>query len=337
MRRATPRNKPGKPLARRATRVRRWRPATRPTYNARHSVYVLTQGDLRCYGLYGCFAGLGCSSGWPRAAESGRRAGASGSGRPADDEHRGGGAQGFSGEKSAGLATGRSRSAGRWWFACNWPRPSDADGSAAGERVLPGGEHPAAGRCQSPRRFRLEPVAEPDAARTGCSSRPSATNRSALWESQKPVLVYNHGVITNEALPVKDDAPQPGLLRASALRAARRGAHRELPQGPLPSPRDLLGLAARPDRRQGIRPVDVQGHPAEVRPLARPRRPGPEAAVLGVENGWFVGDKKVMIERVWLRAYQRPGRTPGAGRLVWFSRRRSRSPCGRAGTRATAA
>ena len=27
---------------------------------------------------------------------------------------------------------------------------------------------------------------------------------------------------------------------------------------------------------------------------------GPLAAVLGVENGWFVGDKKVMIERVWV-------------------------------------
>ena len=26
------------------------------------------------------------------------------------------------------------------------------------------------------------------------------------------------------------------------------------------------------------------------------------AAVLGVENGWFVGDKKVMTERVWLRS-----------------------------------
>lgn len=30
---------------------------------------------------------------------------------------------------------------------------------------------------------------------------------------------------------------------------------------------------------------------------------GPVAAILGVENGWFVGDRQVATERVWLRAY----------------------------------
>jgi hypothetical protein len=34
------------------------------------------------------------------------------------------------------------------------------------------------------------------------------------------------------------------------------------------------------------------------------RQIGPVAAVLAVENGWFVGDQKVMIERVWLRVYR---------------------------------
>lgn len=34
------------------------------------------------------------------------------------------------------------------------------------------------------------------------------------------------------------------------------------------------------------------------------RQTGPVAAVLAVENGWFVGEKKVMIERVWLRVYR---------------------------------
>ena len=33
------------------------------------------------------------------------------------------------------------------------------------------------------------------------------------------------------------------------------------------------------------------------------RQSGPVAAILAVENGWFVGAKKVMIERVWLRTY----------------------------------
>ncbi|GAG17536.1 unnamed protein product, partial [marine sediment metagenome] len=37
------------------------------------------------------------------------------------------------------------------------------------------------------------------------------------------------------------------------------------------------------------------------------RQTGPVAAILGVENGWFVGEKKVMIERVWLRVFASDG------------------------------
>ena len=34
------------------------------------------------------------------------------------------------------------------------------------------------------------------------------------------------------------------------------------------------------------------------------RDAGPVAAVIGVENGWFVGDRQVLTERVWIRAYR---------------------------------
>ena len=34
------------------------------------------------------------------------------------------------------------------------------------------------------------------------------------------------------------------------------------------------------------------------------REAGPVAAVMGVENGWFVGDKQVATERVWVRTYR---------------------------------
>jgi hypothetical protein len=34
------------------------------------------------------------------------------------------------------------------------------------------------------------------------------------------------------------------------------------------------------------------------------RQTGPVAAVLAVENGWFVGQRKVMIERVWMRVFR---------------------------------
>ena len=53
-------------------------------------------------------------------------------------------------------------------------------------------------------------------------------------------------------------------------------------------------------------------HDRFVRWIAR--EAGPAAAVLGVENGWFVGEKKVMIERVWMRVYQ----AAGDGRAIDF-------------------
>lgn len=34
------------------------------------------------------------------------------------------------------------------------------------------------------------------------------------------------------------------------------------------------------------------------------RETGPVAAVLAVENGWFVGDEQVMTERIWIRVYR---------------------------------
>ena len=34
------------------------------------------------------------------------------------------------------------------------------------------------------------------------------------------------------------------------------------------------------------------------------KQAGPVAATLAVENGWYVGDEKVMIERVWIRAFR---------------------------------
>ncbi len=45
------------------------------------------------------------------------------------------------------------------------------------------------------------------------------------------------------------------------------------------------------------------GHLAEVRTLAGPAAEA-DQAVLGVQNGWYVGDKKVVDERVWLRVHR---------------------------------
>ena len=54
------------------------------------------------------------------------------------------------------------------------------------------------------------------------------------------------------------------------------------------------------------------------------REAGPVAAVIGVENGWFVGDRKVMTERVWIA---RTGRATGSGRWIWRSTSSRWCPC----------
>ncbi len=43
--------------------------------------------------------------------------------------------------------------------------------------------------------------------------------------------------------------------------------------------------------------------PPEVHAVAV-RETGPVAAVLAVENGWYVGEELVMVERIWMRAFR---------------------------------
>jgi hypothetical protein len=52
-------------------------------------------------------------------------------------------------------------------------------------------------------------------------------------------------------------------------------------------------------------------HDRFVRWLAR--KTGPGGALLGVENGWFVGERKVMVEKVWIRAACRTSKESPAG------------------------
>lgn len=130
-----------------------------------------------------------------------------------------------------------------------------------------------------------------------------------LWEDDKPVFVYNHGVITNDKVPTTDSRRS----RACYVHPLW-GLNGEVLTDDFPKdhyhhhgvfwtwPHVAIGdqqydLWA---DRGGLRQQFVRWLHQEA---------GPMTAVLGVENGWFVGDRKVMIERVRLQAYKSDGKS----------------------------
>ncbi|MCU0962431.1 MAG: PmoA family protein [Pirellulaceae bacterium] len=123
-----------------------------------------------------------------------------------------------------------------------------------------------------------------------------------LREGAQRVWAYNHGVITREDLPPQDHRhsracylhPLYGLsgeILTDDFPADHYHHHgvfwtwpHVLVEG---QPHDLW---AGPTMRQQF-----------IRWLAR--EAGPVAAVLGVENGWYVGDELVLVERIWMRTF----------------------------------
>jgi hypothetical protein len=120
-----------------------------------------------------------------------------------------------------------------------------------------------------------------------------------LFDGDQPVFVYNHGVITNEKVPKSDSRRN----RACYIHPVW-GLSGEILTDDFP--RDHYhhhGIFwAWPHVGIGESQYDLwmykDIHQRFVRWLAR--ESGPVVAVLGVENGWFVGEKQVMIERVWM-------------------------------------
>jgi hypothetical protein len=129
-----------------------------------------------------------------------------------------------------------------------------------------------------------------------------------LTDGDAPVLVYNHGLITSERVPEKDRRRS----RACYVHPLW-GLNGEVLTDDFPKDHyhhhgifwtwPHIGI----DGKEYNLWDGDNIHDKFVRWIAR--EVGPVAAVLAVENGWFVGDKKVMIERVWLRAYKVSGDT----------------------------
>lgn len=119
-----------------------------------------------------------------------------------------------------------------------------------------------------------------------------------LWEGGRPVLVYNHGVI------VPTNAP------ADRARSSYVHPIYNLDGDVLTYdfPKDHYhhrGLFwAWPHVVSGAEETDLWSLKGVRHEFGRwlRRDAGKQQAVLGVENGWFAGERKVVEEQVWLRA-----------------------------------
>lgn len=134
------------------------------------------------------------------------------------------------------------------------------------------------------------------------SFRFEAVNRDSLglWEGDRPVLVYNHGTITNASTPKAQGHsgyihPIYGLDGEvitgdfPADHRYHRGLYWAWPHIEISEKEyDLWSL-------RGIRIGFERWMEREVRS---------DVASLGLENGWFVGEKKVMREIVRVRAHR---------------------------------
>ncbi len=176
-----------------------------------------------------------------------------------------------------------------------------ADGEVAEgrQRVLavipPGGEGDAL------RSFQLLPTDEPAAPVFAFEDITDASVKAR--QGDQPVFVYNHGVITREDLP----ASERRRSRACYIHPVYGMSGEVLTDD---FPRDHY-------HHHGVfwtwPFIGVNGqrydtwHDSALRQVFSRwlvREVGPVAAVLAVENGWIVDDERLMIERVWMRAFR---------------------------------
>jgi hypothetical protein len=138
---------------------------------------------------------------------------------------------------------------------------------------------PAAGKEPAARGFRFKEVSK---------------KSLGLWEGERPVLVYNHGVMSRTGVPERYD-------RSSYVHPLH-GLDGEVITDDFPE--DHYHHRGIFWAWPGIRIAGKEYNlwmPAGIRQqferwTARDR--GTEKAVLGIENGWYVGDRKVVREEV---------------------------------------
>jgi len=122
----------------------------------------------------------------------------------------------------------------------------------------------------------------------------------ALWEGDRPVLVYNHGVLSKPGVPADRN-------RSTYIHPLY-GLDGEVLTDDFPVDHyHHRGLFwAWPHVRTGGREYDlwtIKGvHQRFERWLAQETRD--RAALFAVENGWYAGDQKILQERAWILVHQ---------------------------------
>ncbi|MCL2348139.1 MAG: PmoA family protein [Planctomycetaceae bacterium] len=182
-----------------------------------------------------------------------------------------------------------------------------SDGTVAADRMLLVASLPDS-KNKTPVLQNLHLLKEVDSqnAKDAFAFRDAGKNTIALFEKDEPVYHYVYDLITNESVPKNE------------VRRRVRGCYMH----------PLFGLNgekltddfpadhyhhhgmfwAWPHVKIGHAEHDFWNETTDleqrfVKWLAK--ETGEHGAVLAVENGWFVGEKKVMIERVWFRSFKR--------------------------------
>jgi hypothetical protein len=150
------------------------------------------------------------------------------------------------------------------------------------------------------RRFRLSEASAPVSAMTPAFHFTAVTEKSlGVWEGNRPVFVYNHGILSKEGVPADRN-------RSTYLHPVY-GLDGEVLTDDFPKDHyHHRGLFwAWPHVRIDGLNYDLWDVRGIYQRFERwlDRRPGASAAVLGVENGWYIGDQKMMQERVWFTVY----------------------------------
>ena len=158
--------------------------------------------------------------------------------------------------------------------------------------------------CEAARTFRLELQAGgEDPGQSAFAIQENGDVALKVLEGERPVLNYNFGVITNAEVPEDD----PRRTRACYVHPVW-GLDGEVLTDDFPKDHyHHHGIFwSWPHVQRDGKEYDLWvGRGIQhrfVRWLCR--ETGPVAAVLASENGWFIGEEKAVIERVWLRVYR---------------------------------
>jgi hypothetical protein len=174
------------------------------------------------------------------------------------------------------------------------PAPDRSGAAGRGWQIL--ANVPPRAAANGERAFHLSPVAD---ASPAFHFADASTNSLRLSEGQRPVLVYNHGVLRKAGVPAD-------RARSTYVHPLF-GLDGEVLTDDFPKDHyHHRGLFwAWPHVSVGTNHYDLWMIKGIEQRFERwlAREAGSGGAVLGVENGWYAGNRKVMQERVWVRVF----------------------------------